>query len=649
MPTDPTGKVVRNIFALRKYENGLAREVAAQFERSAERLKRILLRMDPTSVSAGRVKARLRRLYRAADEALKQLYSQVNDISVDGLLGLASVESEFAAGILEDAVGASVDIETQRIGRTFARSIVTTDPIQGQVMRDWWKTQKASTATAFRTQVQLGLSQNETIDQIVRRVRGRSVGGGRFVGGIMQTSTRKAEALVRTAANEVANKAHYETYAANKDVTQKYELVVTFDSRTSDICVVGTTNVTPVGRTERLFKRPHKGEMLVITTASGKQLKGTPNHPVLTAHGWLPLNELQPGKHILYAPALEGLCVDCCEDIGMPAVFSEVADALLQPAPEEVLAVRAPATEFDTDRQGFDGEVHIANTEGFLRRCDDASIGEKAEEGALGGSHTPAYLQCGGPLDHLGMGQGLADVATEIDAGPSEAAVEPVLRPGPAETLEDIGRPRPILEHGDGNPFVLEDCIVPNSALEPWHSTQLFEQTRNSGGGGFVLPCQRCGRSSVSVEPENIVSVRCELFSGHVYNLQTCREIYIANGLIVHNCISLDGKTYAYDDPNRKMPPFHFNCRTTIAPIVDWEGLGIEPPPEFKRAAQGGPVPASSRYSDWLKGQDIKTQNQILGRGRAQLWREGKLDLSNLVRADGSSITLGELEQRLNG
>jgi SPP1 gp7 family putative phage head morphogenesis protein len=349
MPTDPTGKVVRNIFALRQYENGLTREVVAQFERSAERLKRILYRLDPTSVSAGRVRARLRRLYRAADAAITQLYSQVSDISVEGLLGVAQTESEFAAGVLETAVGAEVDIETQRIGRGFARSIVQTDPIQGQVMRDWWKKQKATTAFAFRTQVQLGMAQNETIDQIVRRVRGRSVGGGRYVGGVMQTSTRDATALVRTAVNEIATKANFETYAANDDITKKYELVVTFDSRTSDIC------------------------------------------------------------------------------------------------------------------------------------------------------------------------------------------------------------------------------------------------------------------------------------------------------------ISLDGRTYAYDDPNRRMPPFHFNCRTTIAPIVDWKGLGLEPPPEGMRASADGPVPAGDRYGDWLKRQSVPEQNKILGRGRAQLWRDGKLELRDLVRTDGSSITLAELEAKLNG
>ncbi len=349
MPTDPTGKVVRNIFALRQYENGLAREVTHRFTRAGERLKRLLYRLDPTEVSQGRVPARLRRLYRSADVQIKQLYATTKDITTEGLIGAAQVQTEFAAGVLEAAAGAEVAIGANRISRAMARSIVTTSPIQGQTLGRWWPSQMKTLQFGFRTQVQLGMAQNESIGDIVRRVRGRSIGGGRFVGGVIPRGTQHATALVRTSVNEVASRAQYETYAANDDVTDKYEWVSTFDGRTSDIC------------------------------------------------------------------------------------------------------------------------------------------------------------------------------------------------------------------------------------------------------------------------------------------------------------ISLDGQVWEYDDPSRRIPPAHFNCRSAIAPIIDWEGLGLTPPPEGMRAAKGGPVPAGNRYSDWLGDQSVTEQNKILGEGRARLWRDGKLDLKDLVRYDGSSISLEELEKRING
>jgi len=351
MPTegkDPTGAVVREAVNLRRYENGLARDVAKDFRKAADQLKVLMSKYDVTERRSD-----MRKLLAAANEVFDKLYRNVEQYTNRQLLDLAKLESDFARGILQTAVGAAVDIKGKRIGKTLAKSILETDPIQGEVMKKWWSQQKASTATAFRQQIQLGMSEHESIPQLVRRIRGRT--------GLIEKKRREAEALVRTAVNEVATKAKLATFEANDDITQAYELVVTFDSRTSDIC------------------------------------------------------------------------------------------------------------------------------------------------------------------------------------------------------------------------------------------------------------------------------------------------------------IALDGKTYRYDDPARRMPPFHFNCRTTIAPVLDWSAAGLEPPEEgvkWTRAydAEGKPlkglegrkyVKSSTRYSEWLKDQPVAVQNEILGKGRAQLWRDGKIRLDQLVRQDGSTVTLGEFRKRL--
>ena len=183
------------------------------------------------------VPARLRRLGEEAGEILQQVYADLHRFAADRLVSLAEVESEFAARLLERTVsGVSVDIKAQTLGIRQWRAILQTDPIQGAPLKDWWATQERETAFAFRRQVQLGMVNSETTDQIVRRVRGRFVRPGVYEGGVMQVSTRQAEAITRTAVNQIATRAQVETFEANDDITKEYIYTATLDDRTTPVC-----------------------------------------------------------------------------------------------------------------------------------------------------------------------------------------------------------------------------------------------------------------------------------------------------------------------------------------------------------------------------------------------------------------------------
>jgi SPP1 gp7 family putative phage head morphogenesis protein len=112
-------------------------------------------------------------------------------------------------------------------------------------------------------------------------------------------------------------------------------------------------------------------------------------------------------------------------------------------------------------------------------------------------------------------------------------------------------------------------------------------------------------------------------------------------------CASLDGQVFKYGEGPE--PPQHWGCRSTTVPIVDWEGMGLTPPPEGMRASAGGPVSAGTNYGQWLKGQDVAIQNRVLGVGKAKLFRDGKFTLDELVRRDGTVLTLDELKQKMGG
>lgn len=117
-------------------------------------------------------------------------------------------------------------------------------------------------------------------------------------------------------------------------------------------------------------------------------------------------------------------------------------------------------------------------------------------------------------------------------------------------------------------------------------------------------------------------------------------------------CISLDGQVFPVDsDKPTPTPPQHFNCRSRLVPVVDWKGLGVDPPPDSERIARDPEgrsvrVDAGEVYKDWLRKQPTGAQNQILGKSRAEMFRQGKLDLSELVRGDKRKTAIGPLLAR---
>ena len=132
----------------------------------------------------------------------------------------------------------------------------------------------------------------------------------------------------------------------------------------------------------------------------------------------------------------------------------------------------------------------------------------------------------------------------------------------------------------------------------------------------------------------------------------TSKYRYVAtlDGRTSSRCRALDGREFDYG--RGPMPPQHFNCRSTTVPVIDYKGLGIPPPPEGRRAAAGGMVPAGTTYGEWLAKQPKDQQAEILGAGKVDYFRRlsdkyGPRDaIAKMVRDDGSELTLAQLRKR---
>jgi hypothetical protein len=148
---------------------------------------------------------------------------------------------------------------------------------------------------------------------------------------------------------------------------------------------------------------------------------------------------------------------------------------------------------------------------------------------------------------------------------------------------------------------------------------------------------------------------------------------FVCNSVILHNspyCRAADGKIYdknfkgvGHDFPLR-IPPAHWNCRSTLLPITkSWAELSgknsklskkqlqkIEKnTTPVKRAAMGKPAPSDMDYNDWLlslpKESSKKIQEEVLGIKKRELWKKNKLTMTDLLDQRGNPITVEKLEK----
>ena len=88
-------------------------------------------------------------------------------------------------------------------------------------------------------------------------------------------------------------------------------------------------------------------------------------------------------------------------------------------------------------------------------------------------------------------------------------------------------------------------------------------------------------------------------------------------------------------------PPIHWNCRSLVMPILS----GFDDV-KMTRASKLGPIDSNITFDKFLKMLSKKEQDEQLGVGRAQLWRDGKITLKDLLDGKGRELTLEELRKK---
>jgi len=133
---------------------------------------------------------------------------------------------------------------------------------------------------------------------------------------------------------------------------------------------------------------------------------------------------------------------------------------------------------------------------------------------------------------------------------------------------------------------------------------------------------------------DNRTSDICIAYSGQVWDVNTLQPIPEMGGSLPYN----------------GGPPRHFNCRSRLRPVTkSFRELGLDKDefPPSTRASMDGAVPEDISFSDWLKTKPDSFADDLLGPARARLWRNGDINLTQLVDMRGNPMTLTQLEAKV--
>lgn len=235
-----SGEVKRIVALLNKADNDLVNQITARLAKIEKRG----YDLGPATTE------RLKKLLAEIREQRKAAYAAAYDLSQDGMLDFAKYEADYQASLIETA-GTSVGVDLAIVQPTVAqlKAVVSSQPFQGRILKDWFSDLSTTSAARVSDAVKIGITEGQTIDQIVRRIRGTKAKG--FADGILAIDRRNAESVVRTAVAHVANRAKETMFEENTDIIEGVKWVAVIDGRTTPQCRANDGKIFPVGKGPR--------------------------------------------------------------------------------------------------------------------------------------------------------------------------------------------------------------------------------------------------------------------------------------------------------------------------------------------------------------------------------------------------------------
>lgn len=180
-----------------------------------------------------------------------------------------------------------------------------------------------------------------------------------------------------------------------------------------------------------------------------------------------------------------------------------------------------------------------------------------------------------------------------------------------------------------------------------------------SGQPGIMDTAKRNAASLVQTAVQSVANdARRETFKSNDDIVKGIQQVSTLDSHTSVTCVAYSGCQWDLDykpiGPKNKQLPFnggcprHFNCRSTEIPITKTFkelGINIPEPKGTTRASDEGQISVDTTFEGFLRRKTKTYQNEMLGEGRADLWRASKITLRDLVNGNGRPVSLKQLKE----
>lgn len=627
--------------------NGIRSYIAPSLRQALKDIRAILA--DVEEITSRR---QLQAIERAISEAIQA--EQGWALLTEELSTMAERENEFMATVVASGTTAATSEQVQRLANNTMMILKSGEATRTGLWDDFVKQNLASQEDLVKGVVRSGYANGLT---------GRQMRGDiqRLFDGMI---ARHAEAIARTGYNHYSTVGRRAFADANKDIVAREVPIVTFDSRVSSVCLsVGAkygqrgwkAGESPIGlppyHMNCLFddsfitsgygissvsKRRFEGVKVTITTASGNKLSVTPNHPILTGRGWVPAELINLSDKLALQSGAKRVANVNGDDYNIESRVDKIFDSFGRDF--EVVSAEVPTSAPDFHSDGINNEVAVVNSKRLLLGKAVSNISKDFGKLFLKlGNSGEVFLSCDG-CSFFFFGRLLSpsnsfvrslSEVVDLLGGTSSHSGELLFR-----SVSDFNSHffKESSHSTAGHSKISGDSLISDTALVQFLDVSELGISRldlsgfslvNTKPSNGLINCTSAdtelsgnGWASKPIIPEfsDVVDVDfTHVKNSYVYNIETVDNCYAANGIITHN------------------------CRTSIAFLADGQSL------TGTRATQFGQVDAKTTINQFVKDQSNEWQDKLLGPERAQLFRDGKLELSKLTDAQLRPLTLDEI------
>ena len=256
----------------------------------------------------------------------------------------------------------------------------------------------------------------------------------------------------------------------------------------------------------------YRGKVVQLTTAKGRRLTVTPNHPVLTAHGFVRAGALRVGDDLICYGGKAGVSSlghgAQGHEQNEPAAIEQIFGAIRKALGSQFSG--SARDDFHGDARAFDGQIEIVGT----------------------------YRQ-------LSLDREAARLHS-LSQFPFETSAASRALHGDRSRGQDLGRVLLAASQGVRATDLALDTAGELPDLDPLHAlsfgsaAQIDARLRKDPGDDLTADAEfvreLLHRGSGAVTIDKLIDVRQEDFAAHVYDVQTASGWLVAGGIVASNC-----------------------------------------------------------------------------------------------------------------